>query len=301
MARAPRPVNDRAEGKYVTDPAEQARLETLRGLFVVVDRLRSQLPRSPDPTSSLARDDVETDPYQLSHLVNMKIGIALDQMHALDNLVIKAEALHPFAMFPLIRSAIENAATALWLLQPGNRTERVTRRWRLAKMESTYIENFHRSTGGSLAKGRTAVERLARYKELAARGGITGNLLKATSTDILQEVDAELKSGLSIEAAWQICSGVTHGQQWAVLTLLDIELQPTLRSDLHGAMVTAGVQQVLWGAGCTYKVLDSAVNLYANRSRAPRLHNGNAGTSVPEFFRRGAGDCPIIGVPERCG
>jgi hypothetical protein len=289
-AHAPLPVSDKTGGKYVADPAEQDRLETLQALFTVVDGMRSQLPR-PEAESSLGRDDAKTDPYHLSHLVGMKINIALDQIHALDNLVTKAESLHPYAIFPLIRSAIENAATALWLLQPGNRTERVTRRWRLANMESTYIENFHRSTGGELPTAGTAGERLAIYTELAARGGVTGKLPRATSTDILQEIEAKIGPDLSIEAAWQICSGITHGQQWAVVNLLDLEFQPTLRKEWHGTKVTAGVQQVLWGAGCAYKVLDSAVNLYARRCRAVRFIGvGNAGTAVPAFFRQGTND-----------
>src|SRR5688572_8074481 len=86
--------------------------------------------------SSLAGDDRATDPYQTSHVMRWCITAAADHLHAVKTLVVDAHVLHVAAPASLARVALENAATAVWVLGPTSREERVIRtlRW--------YARNF---------------------------------------------------------------------------------------------------------------------------------------------------------------
>ncbi|MGH9250868.1 MAG: hypothetical protein ACRD0W_15285 [Acidimicrobiales bacterium] len=80
------------------------------------------------PGSSLAGDDRAAYPYQLSHGVDAAIGIAVDHLDAVRALIMDAMVMHPYAPFTITRAAIEAGSTAVWLLGPSSRRERVVRR-----------------------------------------------------------------------------------------------------------------------------------------------------------------------------
>ncbi len=61
---------------------------------------------------SLIGDDA-TAPYQISHVTWHRIGIAI---HTVKSLVVDASVIHISALFTILRSAMENASTAVWLL-----------------------------------------------------------------------------------------------------------------------------------------------------------------------------------------
>jgi hypothetical protein len=82
--------------------------------------------------SSLAGDDRITDPYQTSHIVWHSISHAVDHLNMQRTVLGKTGVIHMYAPFSVARAAIENAITAVWLLAPANRRERVRRRCRFA-------------------------------------------------------------------------------------------------------------------------------------------------------------------------
>jgi hypothetical protein len=79
---------------------------------------RGQLLPQPAARSPMDTDNKRTHPLALAHSVETLIGVTIDHLHALAMLVRRAGVLHNSAPFTLCRSAIEAAATAVWMLQP---------------------------------------------------------------------------------------------------------------------------------------------------------------------------------------
>ena len=111
--------------------------QTKRRLLRVFDRVNSWRGRMQDRPahvaagSSLMADDEATHPYLISQSVHGALISAVDHLDALRTLVQDAHVVHGRATFTLLRAALENSATAVWLLAPGSRDERVLRRLRL--------------------------------------------------------------------------------------------------------------------------------------------------------------------------
>jgi len=73
-------------------------------------------PAEVQPGSELGEDDRATDYLHVSHMVTTSLIHAVDHLHALRTLLVDARVLHTSADFTLIRSGLENAATAVWLM-----------------------------------------------------------------------------------------------------------------------------------------------------------------------------------------
>lgn len=248
----------------IADPEEVEQLENLQIQFKILEIIRERMPGSavgfPQPKSSLAGDDKATDPYHLSHVVGMSLGVALDQLKALENLIITARSVHPYGTFSLIRSAIENAATALWLLSPASRQERVTRRLQLLQQDA-YNQNKAHQAMPKVPVTLSLEDRLKKIRDVADRQGI-GKLARFKVTDVVREV-GNIR-GFSIEGAWQITSGITHGQQWAILNLLSRDSDEDAEG-VFDALVSAGLTQVVWGVECARLPIQEAQRLLLER------------------------------------
>ena len=219
----------------------------------------------PEPGSSLIGDDQRTDPYHLSHVARLHLSVASDQLKALEKLIMVAARLPAFGAYPLIRSAIENGATALWLLKPASRKERATRRLRLLAAGAGHRANFI-AAAPKLTDNSSRQMQLDEFVALGADYGIERKAIvtKATMTDILTEVDTYTNDQLTILAAWQITSGVTHGQEWAIHTLLTHEIKDDT-GHVTEANLLAGFDKVSWVLGCATSVIHPAFDLLIQR------------------------------------
>lgn len=84
----------------------------------------SKKPAAIKPGSDLDADDQATDYLHVSHMVTTSLLHAVDHLHCLKTLIVEAKMLHTSAPFTLIRSAVENASVAVWLLAPEDPQER---------------------------------------------------------------------------------------------------------------------------------------------------------------------------------
>lgn len=180
------------------------------------ERQRERL--DPQPGSDLAGDDALTSPVQLSHLARGSLGQAADHLDAIRTLLFEAQRLHTWAPYTLARGALENAATAVWLLAPEDRETRVHRRLRLRVQDLRDEEEFFEDAGLTPVRDVAADRELVR--QLARDAGVkTDNLFARgpTFTRILDE--AQGPAGLSTaRALWRLSSGIAHGRQWATLS-----------------------------------------------------------------------------------
>lgn len=168
------------------------------------------------PGSLLASDDEASGPYRVSYVVHSGLISGIDHLHALKSLVLDAGVLHVAAPFSLIRGALENFATAAWVLNGQTQAERVSRalRW-----QAKDIKDSDRATSGKGIPGARPLEdRWGPLDEVAD----THSLGRAyrngyTSTEAVEAAEAafpDLRFGVLFP--WQLCSGFAHGRPWAI-------------------------------------------------------------------------------------
>jgi hypothetical protein len=103
--------------------------ESLRELEVVFSAVAGWAtrikiaPPPPEAGSMLAADDAALASFEVSHAVQGVLLSAVDHIDALRALVVDAKMVHSRAPFTLLRAALENAATAVWLLAPDVQSE----------------------------------------------------------------------------------------------------------------------------------------------------------------------------------
>jgi hypothetical protein len=172
-----------------------------------------------DPGSALAGDDRRTDPHQVSHAAWHALTIAVDHLHCLQTAVNGCQAhdpgavrLHIYAPFTLLRAGFENAATAVWLLSPAQRKERILRRLRLGAANVRHADAMG-SLVGSPPK-RTVDERLVELRRVAATCGVPERdaVKKPGHEEVVRAAgEATALGGDLAVVLWKGCSGLAHG------------------------------------------------------------------------------------------
>lgn len=228
-------------------------------LIPIIDRLVERAQTSGEwrtnPKSPLAVDDIRTSPYQTSHAFQMLLNAAIDNLNGIRHLifgrpdepfrqVVLLQATH----FVLARCAIENLATALWILGPENRSQRVERtlRWHVRNVSDQHsaLDRF----GGS---GRTKRAKLEDLEDImrAATGTVPDTFRKGywsetvvKYADTYEELTGQALSNLVL---WQLCSGFAHGRPWSSLTFLDRELKDTADADVLEIRMTSDMTRAL--------------------------------------------------------
>lgn len=181
--------------------------------------------------SALYGDDKATYPLPTSSYVRYLLMASADNLAALRSMTVSEETdtnldltLHPFAPYTLLRNALESAGTALWIIAPARRKERVLRTAKLeyadANLSKAALNSLGSTDQETYDRRIKLVEDMIRpYPEIAWKDvtsyGVTG---------LLREI-GELPSLTQVRplAKWQICSGMAHGKRWAGLLLSDME------------------------------------------------------------------------------
>jgi hypothetical protein len=197
-------------------------------LFPLIDHWRQRMESAPDPPetgSSLLKDDQATHPYLVSQAVSAQLVSAADHWDALRTLLQDAQVVHARAPFTLLRAAIENSATAVWLLAPASRDARVMRRLRLEWKNFLDQENAEKLLAGqpwtSRASTKAGLQRIARARglgedlitQVASTPVAFRTIVQAAATDAP-------RCGLTYVQAlycWMAASGIAHAQRWAVM------------------------------------------------------------------------------------
>lgn len=168
--------------------------------------------------SSLRGDDKASDPYQVSHVVRMCLTAGVDHLHAAKVLVVDQRVIHLAVPASLARGALENLATAYWILGPMRRTERIGRalRW--------YAKNFKDQETAvaplNLPNHRSLESTLEKVDAVAQRHGLEAKAIRRgyTSTDAVGFAETSAPNlGLGVVFPWRLCSGFAHGRPWAYL------------------------------------------------------------------------------------
>jgi hypothetical protein len=228
------------------------------------------------PRTSLATDDARTSPFQSSHVVQLLLNAATDNLHGVRHMIwgplgqqTDQPILHQAAHYLLARGAMENAAAALWILAPPSRAERVTRtlRWHAqnAKDQAQALADLPGATVPDLKQRQTRLAEVC----FAATGSDPARFRPGyTVTETMRYVtDLEQgRSGFPAIFVWRLCSGFAHGRPWASLSFQDVQTQPTVDPDVFSARMTSDLTRALLAPKHALHLIEQVLKLYAARN-----------------------------------
>lgn len=214
-------------GPYSSELSREAKL-ALSHLFPLIDRWRQRMesaPATPEEDSSLFEDDLVTFPYLVSQAVYAHLVSAADHWDALRMLLEDFHVVHARAPFTLLRAAVENSATAVWLLAPASRQERILRRLRLEWKSFDDQESAEKLIAGKPSTSRS--DTIDELQGIARAMGLTEDMVSQVASRpvgfrvIVQTAAADApRCGLtSVQAlyCWMAASGIAHAERWAVM------------------------------------------------------------------------------------
>lgn len=263
----------------------------LRALLTLLDSTKKYEPMTQDrsnawtvqPRSSLSGDDAKSHPHEVSQGVWHALTVSVDHFQCLRSSLVREEGkrvstvIHMNGQYSLIRGALENAARALWILQPGNRIERLTRRFRLTYKEISDSHKVRELLNAPTNRTREARQQQVVDLLVAATGIPQEQAVKALKQparykDIVRDagaglqVSAKPEKGADVcEAAWSACSSLAHGDALGTLNFLDREV---LESDGRIALVsfTGSIPLLAQTTFVAVKMLDRGFQLFRERA-----------------------------------
>ncbi|HRD10814.1 MAG TPA: hypothetical protein PLI79_03030 [Mycobacterium sp.] len=168
------------------------------------------------PHSSLAGDDAKSHPFEVSHALRHIINASVDQLHGVKVVVRDANYQHLAVSNTLVRAALENTATGLWILGPGTRPERIERalRWHARNYHdfANYLRASDHSAADMLKRNTDSLDQIA---DVAHRLGIDPKRAKSGFQVTEPIKGGAMYSSLPVFGDWQITSGFAHGRPWA--------------------------------------------------------------------------------------
>lgn len=226
----------------------------------------------PRPTSGspLFADDERTHPFQASHAAWHALSHAVDSLHCLRSVLRDAHTIHMYASYALIRAALENASAAVWMLHPGSRTERVTRRLRFCALDVRSGERALRPLGN--AGLRPERERLDELRDIARRAGANAEMAvrRVGYGEIVEESGKALASGSQATMfVWRLCSGITHGDFWTTINAAERVELPGAPAEMVSLKITADVEKLEFATAVAIHMTMLGWRLYDERSLAP--------------------------------
>lgn len=245
-----------------------------------------------EPGSSLSADNRLTDPFPISQLAYNYLGVGTDCLSVLLRAALVSAhdgsltlITNPHGLFPNLRTGLDAACTAVWLLCTPDRMSRVRARLILHMQEM----RDETSANGVMVEAMLAVGKTPLSSPVADEGKEWANRWAAQRAEELEvprmhskfwpsngsivQAGAELAgvSALHYTLLWRALSGATHGAWWAT-SLLSREV---IRDDPHQQTVEARLSlstpvfvALLWNVT---EVLDYGWLTFDRRRRAPQM------------------------------
>ncbi len=237
---------------------------------VMMKRVGAQDEFPVEAGSSLAGDDRASGPYHVSHAVMQCLTAGVDHMHAVKTLVVDQHVLHLAAPSSLSRGALENLATAYWMLSPAKRQDRVERalRW--------HYKNFsdqHKALDKHGLANATRDEHFAKLDRVALRNGLDPRELRKGywSTEVVADCEEQLPDEVpeGILFQWQLCSGFAHGRPWAYLGASKRDVVSHDRNGVASVRLTSDISIALFPLLTAMHLLQALLRLHGQRGRQP--------------------------------
>jgi len=176
--------------------------------------------------------------------------------------------LHTYAPFTLLRGAIENASTAVWVMTGSNREERVARHLRHELTSAKKLKKVLSEAGETIAPGTH--EREKNLLAIANSYGVKRSKVakEVTATEIVRSASesAGFKSAEMdlVLVYWKLCSAIAHGDR-GYLHLFEKKVVGRLRPGVLSVVVTAPTNYVLSGSRGAVAMIETARHLATQR------------------------------------
>jgi len=255
-------------------------------MFSLIDqwvKVTGKEPPEVEPGSPLAGDARKSPSLRVAHAAWTGVVHSVDHLHALRALLGQAQIVNLGAPYSLVRAALENAATAVWLLEPPQRPERLRRRLKLAHDDAWEEGNVHALLPAkALQDKRTAQERMVEIRALAVKLGldpsdVAGRLshekiIRAVAKTTFHDDEESTEDRLSPEdqaaLVWRLCSAFAHGKNWASFSWLERQITRS-EAGVHLLRLTGGVERLVTVASFPIALTTRALQLYEQRRRSP--------------------------------
>jgi hypothetical protein len=231
-------------------------------MFSLIDqwvKVSGKDPPEVERGSPLAGDARKSPSLQVAHAAWTAVVHSVDHLHALRALLGQAQIINLGAPYTLVRAALENAATAVWLLEPARRPERLRRRLKLAYDDAREEGNLQGLLPAKALQGkRTAQERMVEIQALAVKLGldpsdVAGRLshekiIRAVAKTTFRDDEESNEDRLSPEdqaaLVWRLCSAFAHGKNWASFSWLEKQITRS-EAGVHLLRLTGGVERLV--------------------------------------------------------
>lgn len=227
---------------------------------------------APSAGSSLAADDAPLQGWNASTLVRSSVTAGLAHVEALNRMITKTGVVDAFSPWTLLRGALENFATAVWLLTGADRNQRRSKALALWAQD-LHNRAQHEDDTDHVITGAEEKSGMDRREEILQRGerlGIPRTSLPRTSAGAIIFAAAEA-AGLdarAVRAYWRAGSGFAHGRYWPNLRVSQARAAwPTDGGYLLAFVLDEG-QHALLAESCD-RLLQFAHERYRARSLAP--------------------------------
>ena len=196
-----------------------------------------------DEGSTLFVDDIALDPLGASALSVAEISASAAHLGSL-RLLRAASDPSGASVFVLLRAALESAATAIWLLEPDDRDERLRRVLRRRWAESNETDAMSRAlTGATEANGAGWTSAHRRWfvglAPDAARQPVDDALVVAAAAEVVEAFTETSGAAAVITSGWRGFGSVaitrhgTHGEMFAGSLSMVLDVAETAISLFH--------------------------------------------------------------------
>lgn len=267
-----------ADGNYRAGVSFLTEQQHVAGLVAALHQIDPLLPRlidvvpAPVAGSALRQDNKLTHPHTTSHFAWHALSAGLEHLSHLKDWVDEAVAprsnrgLMRYPPYTVLRAAIENTASVVWLLSPPDVETRVMRRlWRAVddiKNESRVLALM------GITGNRSFDDKIADVKKLADAAGVTLPNIRPDWVGVIET--AERATGAQdVVTTWRLCSAVMHGDNWAWIMMSDRqETRPPTDGVAH-VKVDISIPRLHWTAMKAVGMAVHAWRLYHERAGYP--------------------------------
>lgn len=219
----------------------------------------------PEPGCSLLADDAAVGSWNATTLINNSILAGMLHVDSLRRLAVMLGHLDPVTPWTVLRGALEDFSTALWLVSGNGRRERQHRALSLWAQDFRNLEQYEQDTGFEpIQNQKTGKQRFDEIVLLASQMGLP-RPVKPKIEEVVMA--AAVQAGLNdveTRALWRVASGFAHGRQWPNLRTLEARDVKALRSGYSVGLVL-GDEQFKKMAESVLAVLSRAEDLYHAR------------------------------------
>lgn len=234
-----------------------------------------------DSGSSLYLDARHLGPYRGGGLHRSALSSSFDALRTVRLILDTQDRIIPMTgLYPLLRSGLENAALATYLLAPDERDERLLRAWREIAGEVRLQHKFRAQFDRSAAD----VTRTRWWRELDQMMLTRPNIPRPSKplqpepiTSMMSAADihvtadpaaAHLEHAMPLLAIWQLLSGLAHGRHWAAFAALaQSDPIPTADESIVTVQMTTRPSVVAMALLRAVMTLEAATRLYGRRAK----------------------------------